>query len=178
MSNAPLLFPLPGLLLFYAVALASPVGAQLRSTQVQFSPVLVAPTCELTPTAGALRYSASAPGRISSDGAPGSLTAILSGATGSGTTASGPVIQFTNPTLTASGYSGSLPSYVSEMKIGNGSWGATAFTVPFPTGSGTLSGLNVNVQFQTTNIAATVFPAGTYSATVNVSCFESAQAGG
>lgn len=174
MRYFPALFALSGALSLIGVALASPAGAQLSSTQVQFGPVLVAPTCELTPTAGALRYLASTPGRISSDGSPGLLSASLSGAVGTGSTASGPVIQFSNPAMSASGNSVALPPYAKQMKIGSGIWQTTT-TMPFPNGSGTLVSQNVDVQFETTD--NTAFPAGTYRATVDVSCFESAPAG-
>lgn len=174
MSRAHFLFSLPGLFLFSAVALASPAGAQLRSSQVQFGPVLVAPTCELQPTAGALKYSASAPGRISSDGTSGKLSASLSGATGSGNV-TGPVIQFSNPMMTVERNSVVPPTHTKEMKIDTGSWMSTpnTYTMPFPSGVSSLLINNVDVQF----VASTPFPAGTYRATVDVSCFESAPAG-
>ena len=121
--------------------------------------MVVATTCELTPQDGALSYDTSTRRTISSEGNPGALRATLSGALGTGNP-SGPVVAFENPTLIGGS------SSISEVRINQGSYGQRQM-IAFGAGSSSLD-VQTDVRFQ--SVAA--FPDGTYSATVDVSCYQ------
>lgn len=144
----------------FCLALAhTPVRAQLSETQIKFEPVVLATTCELNPIDGALNYDKINRRTISSEGTPGSVRATLSGTVGTGTP-SGPVVAIENPTLI-----GGSPA-ISEVRINQGSYGQRQM-VTFAAGANTLE-VQTDVRFQ--SVAA--FPDGTYSATVDVSCYQ------
>ncbi|MEB3350545.1 MAG: hypothetical protein VKO00_11070 [Cyanobacteriota bacterium] len=157
MSRAPLAGRLA--LVVAGLCLGAPAQAQLSETQIRYDPVVLATTCELTPRDGALNYDQNTRRTISSEGTPGAVRATLSGLVGTGTP-SGPVVTFENPTLI-----GGSPA-VSEVRVGQGSYSQRQM-VAFDRGANTLD-VETDVRFQ--SVAA--FPDGTYSATVDVMCFQ------
>lgn len=139
--------------------LGAPARAQLSETQIRYEPVVLATTCELTPRDGSLNYDQSTRRTISSEGSPGYVKATLSGVVGTGTP-SGPVLTFENPTLIGG------TAAVNEVRVGQGNYSQRQM-VAFERGSTSLE-IETDVRFQ--SVAA--FPDGTYSATVDVMCFQ------